>query len=194
MDEPFILRLIRHAPTEGNRQKRYIGWTDETIIPFKLEPNLHRQRVFGSDLKRCRETAIVLFPNATYEASSDFRECHFGDWEMKTYEDLRENPLYRNWIDDPWHVKPPDGESLTDMSKRVERGMRKLPSDNDVTLVLHGGPIRYLLASAKRGGFQDQIALHGDCHILMWSSRKAFEERAVCTSFSVEPLMANDNM
>lgn len=61
MDQPFVLRLIRHAPTRGNQQKRYIGWTDESILPFQAEPDLALGNVIGSDLKRCRQTAAILF-------------------------------------------------------------------------------------------------------------------------------------
>ncbi|MEK6267334.1 MAG: histidine phosphatase family protein [Planococcus sp. (in: firmicutes)] len=194
MDESFVLRLIRHAPTRGNEQKRYIGWTDESVLPFKAKPDLQIKEVMGSDLKRCRETATVLFPNAAYRANRELRECHFGQWEMKTYEQLKDTQRYRDWIDDPWNISPPSGESLKDMAERVERGMLKLPSGKEVTLVLHGGPIRYLIARALGEKFQDQIALHGGCHTLIWPSRQAFEERALCTSFSVEPLTANGNM
>lgn len=194
MDQPFVLRLIRHAPTRGNQQKRYIGWTDEAILPFQAQPDLALQTVMGSDLKRCRQTAAVLFPNAAYRANRDLRECHFGQWEMKTYEELKEIELYRNWIDNPWNSTPPGGESLSDMARRVEQGIQKLPEGNRVTLVLHGGPIRYLMAQALNEKFQDQIALHGGCHILTWPNRQAFEERALCTSFSVEPLTASGNM
>lgn len=194
MDESFVLRLIRHAPTRGNQQKRYIGWTDEAILPFGAEPDLQLKKVMGSDLKRCRQTAAVLFPNAVYRANRDLRECHFGQWEMKTYEELKGIELYRRWIDDPWQIEPPGGESLAHMAERVERGIRKLPDDREVTMVLHGGPIRYLIAEALGEKFQDQIALHGGCHTLTWQNRQAFEEREVCTSFSVEPLTANGNM
>lgn len=194
MDESFVLRLIRHAPTRGNEQKRYVGWTDEAILPFDAVPNLQLGTVMGSDLKRCRQTAAVLFPNAVYRANRELRECHFGQWEMKTYEELKGIELYRSWIDDPWHIKPPGGESLADMAERVERGMQKLPTDREVTLVLHGGPIRYLIAEALGEEFQHQTALHGGCHTLTWQSRQAFEERALCTSFSVEPLTANGTM
>ncbi len=191
MDEPFVLSLIRHAPTRGNEQKRYIGWTDESILPFDAKADLQLQSAMGSDLRRCRETAAMLFPNAVYRANRNLRECHFGQWEMKTYQELKDNQLYRDWISDPWNITPPDGESLKDMAERVEQAMRKLPSGNEVTLVLHGGPIRYLLAKALGENFQDQVALHGGCHRLTWQSRQAFEERTLCTSFSVEPLTAS---
>ena len=41
-----------------------------------------------------------------------FRESHFGDWEGKTYEALKDNKTYRSWIDNPYEITPPNGENL----------------------------------------------------------------------------------
>ena len=32
MADRFVLHLIRHLPTAGNEQRKYIGWTDEPIV------------------------------------------------------------------------------------------------------------------------------------------------------------------
>lgn len=190
----FVLHLIRHAPTAGNQAKQYIGWTDEPVLPFKAPAYPEVKRVWGSDLQRCRQTAEVLFPNAVYHSDSDWRECHFGDWEKKTYAELESLKAYRNWIDDPFHCQPPGGESLDQVAVRVEQAVRSLPSGEEFRIVAHGGPIRYLLARAKKEAFWNQTVLHAHCYTLVWQNRQAFEEGAQCTSFSAAPLMANGNM
>ncbi|WP_282020338.1 histidine phosphatase family protein [Planomicrobium okeanokoites] len=194
MDTPFVLHLIRHAPTAGNLEKKYIGWTDEAVLPFETEAQLKSGEIWGSDLLRCRQTASILFPNAAYRADPDFRECNFGEWEMKTYEELKSEPLYRKWIDDPYSVKPPDGESLHQVELRISQALSKLPAGNEFTIIMHGGPIRYLLARAKKETFREQQAFHGDCHSISWQSRQAFEEERICKSYSVVPLTAKGNM
>ncbi|MDN7244789.1 histidine phosphatase family protein [Planococcus shenhongbingii] len=194
MDGAFILHLIRHAPTKGNGLKQYVGWTDEEIVPFDGKKNTAVQQVWGSDLARCRQTAAILFPNAIYHADPNFRECHFGDWELKTYEELKDVQNYRDWIDNPAELAPPGGESLTAVMKRVDDAVRCLPEGNEFYIVAHGGPIRYLLAKGSGLPFWRQTADHGHCYTLVWQSREAFEEGAPCTSCSVEPLMANANM
>lgn len=190
MDNSFVLHLIRHAPTPGNLEKKYIGWTDEAVLPFEAQADLHYKKVWGSDLLRCRQTASVLFPNADYRADPDLRECNFGAWEMKTYEELKNEPHYRNWINDPYSVTPPGGESFCQLAKRIERALRKLPDGNEFTIIMHGGPIRYLLSRAKKQTFREQQASHGVCHTISWSSRQAFEEERMCKLYSVVPLMA----
>lgn len=190
MDNDFVLHLIRHAPTAGNRSRQYIGWTDEPVLPFKAKANKKNGVVWGSDLLRCRQTASILFPNAEYKADPNFRECNFGQWEMKTYKELEHNQSYRDWINDPYVNTPPDGESFSRMISRVEEALQNLPAGNEFFILMHGGPLRYLLARAKEQAFNEQIALHGDCHTIVWENRKAFREGARCKSYSVEPLMA----
>lgn len=64
------LWLIRHGMTEGNREHRYVGTTDEGLLPEEKERlktkaaelDLHPAIVFVSPARRCRETAACLFP------------------------------------------------------------------------------------------------------------------------------------
>lgn len=194
MDAAFVLDLIRHFPTEGNGLKKYIGWTDEPIRSIQASPVPQVKEVWGSDLLRCRQTAALLFPHAAYHASEDWRECNFGLWEEHTYEQLHENMHYRNWIDNPFGVTPPQGESLQTMIRRIDRAVEALPEQDSVTVVTHGGPIRYLAARATGEDFRQQTALHGHCHRMIWRSRSAFKEGLLCTSYSVVPITAKGDM
>lgn len=64
------LWLIRHGMTKGNQEHRYVGTTDEGLLPEEKERlqaraadmNLHPSVVFVSPARRCRETAACLFP------------------------------------------------------------------------------------------------------------------------------------
>ena len=65
--------LIRHSMTAGNKLGRYIGArTDEPLCEegIRLLENISYppvQRVFVSPMRRCRETAEILFPGAKKE-------------------------------------------------------------------------------------------------------------------------------
>lgn len=194
MGNAFVLRLIRHAPTAGNLRKAYIGWTDEPVLPFEAKADHNTHLVWGSDLLRCRQTARLLFPNARYEANADWRELNFGDWEKKTYDDLQCNERYRNWIDDPETIQPPNGESLLQLAERIGRAIEAFSETGDFTVVTHGGPIRYILSKANRQPFFSQQAAHGHCYTVSWASKSAYKEGHPCISYSVEPLTANGNM
>lgn len=194
MDSTFILKLIRHAPTAGNVAKKYIGWTDEPILPFQAVPDFDVANVWGSDLLRCRQTAVQLFPTACYHADPDWRECHFGRWEGKTYAQLEYDETYQRWIDDPNGVVPPDGECLADVAMRISRAVCSLPHGGKHIIITHGGPIRLLLMQGNGGSFWEQPARHGICYTLTWRSRREYEEGARCISYSAASITANGNM
>ena len=90
--------LIRHGKTQGNLEHRYIGnRTDEPlceqgIAELKTKHYPMVQRVFVSPMKRCLETAALLYPGVPVDVVDDFRECDFGDFE--NYIDVWYNSLY----------------------------------------------------------------------------------------------------
>jgi len=85
--------LLRHGMTKGNQEKRYVGKTEESILPEerkrlkekgndlrKLGGTLTSEEIvlYSSPLKRCKETAALFFPKWQIEVEEDFRECDFG--------------------------------------------------------------------------------------------------------------------
>ena len=61
--------LIRHSKTAGNLKGRYIGTTDEPLceegirlLEGKTYPAA--ELVYVSPMKRCRETASLIYPDA----------------------------------------------------------------------------------------------------------------------------------
>ncbi len=52
---------------------------------------------------------------------------------------------------DPLHYAPPHGESLTALLQRLRQALAQLqtmPTEGDIAIVSHGGPLRTLLCSA----------------------------------------------
>ena len=76
------LWLIRHGKTEGNKLSRYIGTTDEPLCQEGTE-FLHKmdypkvQAVYVSPLKRCVQTAEILFPGDPVHIIEELAE-HFN--------------------------------------------------------------------------------------------------------------------
>lgn len=76
--------LIRHGATAGNIKKRYIGITDEDLCASGIE-SIHNnikagyyqgvQAVYVSPMKRCRQTAELIYPEYKQHIVPDFREC-----------------------------------------------------------------------------------------------------------------------
>lgn len=197
MDCRIVLHLIRHEKTKANELRQYIGWTDEPIVQPQLEvvmpisPNI----VYGSDLLRCQQTASCYFPHIPYASDARLRESHFGQFEMKTYEELKGDPKYRAWIDCPGNNPPPDGEHFRQFVKRVESGITDIVTQpGDYTFVIHGGVIRVLLAKFLKQEFREVTANHRTIYRVEWASFTAFKEGEQCKSLSVVPLTVKENM
>lgn len=191
------LYLIRHLPTAGNREKKYIGWTDEPIEQVEAESRYQfsdGRIVYGSDLLRAKQSAALFMPDADYVADARLRECHFGDFEGKTYADLEMDKDYRSWLDDPRTFAPRGGESLADVEKRVMEALVSLP--NGAVVVTHGGPIRIALTrfSPEPREFWSWQIPHGSIWRLKWSSQDEMKEVGRCVSLSEVPITGKGSM
>ena len=150
--------LIRHGQTQGNLERRYIGATDQPLCPQgraalagKRPPAVGK--VYVSPLRRCRETAALLFPTQPQEVVPDLRECGFGAFENHTYEELKDDPAYQAWLDTAGQSAPPGGEGKEDMARRTLAAFRAIAArhgpEDAIALVVHGGTIMALLEALE---------------------------------------------
>lgn len=148
------LILIRHLPTPGNEKRQYIGRTDESLSEAAVETFLcqHRtypeaERILASPMKRCVETARLIYPGVQAEMEAELRECDFGEFEGKCYEQLKDEPAYREWLDSGGRTAFPGGESQEEFRERCVRGMKKqirrlLKEEvHSAAFLVHGGTI-----------------------------------------------------
>lgn len=140
--------FIRHGATKGNTEGRYVGSTDEgLLLESKTELFLHTiappvKTVYISPMKRCRETAAALYTNIKPVVVSEFRECNFGDFEYKNYDELKDNKEYIRFIESGGLSGFPNGEKRYDFQKRCIEGFAKIPkSGEDIVVIVHGGTI-----------------------------------------------------
>lgn len=150
------IQLIRHGMTEGNKKKRYIGTTDEHLSLEGREEIMQisyerPEKLFVSPLKRCQETAQILFPKMEYEIISNLRECDFGDFENKNYLELADNEDYQAWIDSNATLPFPNGESLDGFKQRCLDGFQEVleickeKQCKTAAIVAHGGTIMSIM-------------------------------------------------
>ncbi len=139
--------FIRHGATKGNTERRYVGVTDEELLPGSRAELLQItapsvNSVYISPMKRCRETAAALYPDIEPVVISEFRECNFGDFEYKNYDELKDNKEYTRLIESGGLSGFPNGEKRHDFQKRCIEGFAKIPvSGEDITVIAHGGTI-----------------------------------------------------
>ena len=148
--------LIRHGKTYGNTLGRYIGRTDESLCPEGIEtlravsyPKV--EAVYASPMKRCVETAELLWPGIGTQCFPKLRECDFGDFENKNYLELADNPNYQAWVDSGGILPFPGGESREAFVGRCLEGFLEVLSAikqkeiKKAALVVHGGTIMSIL-------------------------------------------------
>ena len=116
--------LFRHGQTLWNAQRRYIGSTDQSLSPEGRAALAGRagppvDRLWVSPLRRCRETAAMLYPGMEQQVVEDLRECAFGVFEGRNFREMECDGAYRAWVDGGCTGRCPGGESRDEFSSRV---------------------------------------------------------------------------
>lgn len=157
----YVIHFIRHGDISDTHQGKYIGTTDvplseEGINKLKEYDSKYiypgTQVVFTSPLKRCKQTAKIIYPQQTPLIIDQLSECCFGEWENKTADELKDNPDFEKWLAGETDVKPPRGESGAQFTQRVclifeqiVEGMMKT-GNTEAVIITHGGVIMTILS------------------------------------------------
>ncbi|CAH0242137.1 Adenosylcobalamin/alpha-ribazole phosphatase [Peribacillus sp. Bi96] len=204
MADTVAITLLRHGLTEANERKSYLGWTDSPLsIEGEKEILFLRgcypvyEKIHTSDLPRCVETAKLLFPEVVPVKNPSFREMNFGNWEGRTYDELKTDGDYLNWLERPMAAMVPGGESYPGFSERVQNGWNQLiaSEESHYALMTHGGVIRELLVryAPMEKSFFDWSISHGKGYELIWEDRDSLRRGERCTSLQAAPIMGKRN-
>lgn len=144
--------IIRHGMTEANERRLYCGYTDlplseqgkRSLVTLKeivVYPTAAMYTTSG--LTRTSETLRILYGRKPDVIIEEFREMDFGEFEMKSYDDLKNKPEYQNWINDENSAACHRGESRDIFENRVIAGLNKLSvmGIESFVVVCHGGVI-----------------------------------------------------
>lgn len=140
--------LIRHTSVDVPAGYAY-GQTDVPLrLSFEQEAEVVKQslaglqfdKVYTSPLTRCVRLATYCgYPDAQRE--DRIKELNFGEWEMKSWEELSADPRSGAWFADWINVCTPDGESFMEQYKRVASFLDEIRNSNydKVCIFAHGG-------------------------------------------------------
>lgn len=140
--------LIRHTSVDVPAGYAY-GQTDVSLRPsFEEEAEKVKESITGlrfdkvwcSPLTRCVKLATYCgYPDAIRE--DRIKELNFGEWEMKSWEELSSDPRSEAWFTDWIHTPTPEGESLLDQYNRVSSFLNEIRATGleNVCLFAHGG-------------------------------------------------------
>ncbi|QHD51529.1 histidine phosphatase family protein [Vreelandella aquamarina] len=157
------LVAVRHGITAWNLERRYQGQRDIPLLFPEAEEGLLALRaaladerfdaIYASDLGRCQETLAwsqAAKPGGPVYAEPRLRELDFGEYEGKVYDELKELPHYRAWIDSAGELQIPGGESSGQLRERLDAWLDDVAEHTrqhgyrKVLVVTHGGVIREL--------------------------------------------------
>ena len=153
------LTMIRHLPTEWNKNQILQGRRDIPIAPITEEwrkgmnrnLSILRQQmpfdlVLASSLKRTQQTARLYEFEPEIDPLLD--ELDFGPFEGKPREKLMET-YGETWIENPKALLL--GESILQLEERLIAFLQKYRSYKKVLIFGHGSWIRAMLSYAEHG-------------------------------------------
>ena len=154
--------LIRHALTQGNTDRIYMGCrTDQDILPVDVK----RIRtiagliakvsvdpfVVSGPLKRCQSTARALFPGSDIVTVDPLTEIDFGAFEGRSINSLKDDPRYIAWVDSGGRMIFPEGEGRDEFIQRSMKGFKEavsLSADSGcVVIICCGGNIMSIMSA-----------------------------------------------
>ena len=152
--------LVARGQTDWDRASRIQGNLDIPLNSEGQEIIMERSRemrrfkvvaVYSGKEQPCVETAKMVAD--TFECRSHSRpglsELNQGHWQGLLEEEAkaRHPKAYRQWLEAPTSVCPPDGETLATAYDRVERQLKKIVrKHNDECIAVVFSPLANMLA------------------------------------------------
>jgi alpha-ribazole phosphatase len=155
----MIITITRHAQTDGNVKKQYVGSTDMPINQQGAQQaaqgiiNPAVQRVYVTPLQRTQQTARIQYPAARQVVVPGLQEMNFGIFEGYTHAELEQTPAYQRWLLDGGMQPMQDGEGRAGFAVRVSTALQQLiheahqRHEQHLYIVSHGGAIMALMAA-----------------------------------------------
>jgi broad specificity phosphatase PhoE len=159
------LCLIRHGQTDWNLEGRYHGQSDVPLNQNgRAQARLLAQQLLGqsfaaiftSDLQRARETAEIIAAviDLPIILEPRLREIDQGEWEGKLVEEIktRYTRLWQKRIVDPINVRPPGGETVGEVTKRVYAALddiAQLYPENQILISSHGFALATVICKVR---------------------------------------------
>lgn len=193
------LILVRHSITQGNLERRFIGRTDQPLVPQGEQLAARRaagipavEHVFVSPLQRCRRTADILWPHVEHTVLEGLRETDFGDWEGMSGDELEAHPRFQAWLAQGCEGDLPTMETREQCAARAGRALEQIIAYGranglaTVGVATHGGTLMAMLWAFAQPERQYHDWLTPNCG--GWRVRVGEGERFLTLIAPLEPL------
>lgn len=171
------IHLIRHGITEGNVKRWFYGSADvplaeegvkalEQQVADGIYPRPEVADYYTSGMNRTEHTFRLIYGEQEHQQIPQLREMDFGEYEAKTYHELKDEPGFLEWFKDKsGTIAAPGGESIQTFANRVLGGWEKVIGQHrlkelsvrhngktaESVIVCHGGVICSIMESIFSG-------------------------------------------
>lgn len=157
----YRITIIRHGQTEGNEKALYIGKTDLPLsqkgvdeVKALCDENEYPwvTKVYTSPLKRCVQTAALIFPDKEISVVDGLAEMDFGDFDGKSVDELAGLDEYKEWLKGGLDNKAHGGETIREMIGRTLAAFNEILTDMmddgiyDAAIITHSGILMNMLS------------------------------------------------
>ena len=164
-----LLTLVRHGQTAANAQNLLqghinhpldeVGLAQVSLLGGALQKIAPVSRVVASPLQRAQQTAQAITQRLSQhiEVETDPRwiELNYGDFDGQPVSSVSPEQ-WATWRTDE-HFRPPQGETLAELSVRVHEAIEALLADSvsaHIVVVSHVSPIKAAVAWALGVGVE----------------------------------------
>jgi alpha-ribazole phosphatase len=156
-----VSKAVCYGSSDVSLSENFMYEKQEVWQKFsRAASNLQKQAVhiYSSPLQRCQLLATFVAqqiePQLPITLDKRIQEMHFGDWEMKKWDEL---PIdsFQTWMTAFMHTTVPNGENLTKLHQRsssflttvIEKHYKNNSLQPESVLIFsHAGTIRTMLA------------------------------------------------
>lgn len=151
--------LIRHGWTRADKHRLYCGATDLPLTKSGAAelrkaaeefsyPSAENCRIYTSGMLCAEQTLKLIWGKQPHEMLPALREMNFGDFEMHSYEELKDDAAFSAWLSGDNEVNVcPNGESGVELKKRAIAAFTALAgAAGNAIVVTHGGVIAAIMA------------------------------------------------
>ncbi len=186
--------LIRHGKTYANEKKLYYGFSDldisekgkQHLVFLKNYIIYPKGDMFiVSGLKRTIQTLEIIYGKKQFIIKEDLKEINFGDFELKSYEQLKQDKAYLKWIENIEENKIPNGENKRQFEDRVLKGFKdvfKMSLNNcfkDIVIICHGGVISTFMDKMFKNkyNFYEWTPIYGRGYTIIFDKNKIYYKK-----------------
>ena len=191
------LLVIRHGESVANQEDKFAGFSDfdltargrkqAELAAEYIKKKFTVNAVYASDLLRAYNTALPTARAFGLEVnkSEALREIYAGVWESMPYTEITEKygDAFSLWFTDYRNAYCTEGETVKQLSERVQREVRKIVEAHDgetIVIASHATPvwaIRELAQENNEEYTNKSLVANASISILRYEDGQFFEVR-----------------